>query len=472
MALDRRFNPSTPPDDPAERPSWEVKRTLWTSFRATNDPAAFTVGIDLFFGGGTYDHGKAHKQGLTVEPWPGGLPPSLSSATNGFEVIPTALGGERWRSTHYIGTALSTFGICYNPDRLRDIGITSPPTRWDDLADPRYFRRIGLADPTKSGSITKAFEMIIHEQCTRTLLEAGFTTTRIDQIEAGPKSDIPPAYQLTLEQGWFNGLCLVQQIGANARYFTDGAGRVPIDVACGDAAAGLAIDFYGRYQAECTRAPDGTQRMIYITPTGGSSVSADPISLLRGAPNPKTARRFIEFTLSPEGQQLWNSRVGTPGGPEKFALRRLPIRRDFYPSTNSLINQLHIRHLAHSVDDLADPTVNPYALAQRFTYHSRWTARHFALHRHLIRAMCLDASVELQRAWSAILAAGGPEACPEAMQLLQRLPDTPEPLTWGNASSYLKQHGQIETMRDWTHFYRRSYDEAYQAATRATQATP
>ena len=62
----------------------------------------------------------------------------------------------------------------------------------------------------------------------------------------------------------------------------------------------------------------------YVNAAGGSSVSVDPIGMFRGAPNADVAREFIAFTMSPAGQKLWNWKVGTPGGPERYALRRLP----------------------------------------------------------------------------------------------------------------------------------------------------
>ncbi len=124
----------------------------------------------------------------------------------------------------------------------------------------------------------------------------------------------------------------MQRIGANARYFTDTSTKIPVDVSMGNAAAGLAIDFYGRYQAQTSRLPDGRDVMAYVTPAGGSGADSDPISLLRGAEHRQTAVRFIEFVLSEQGQCLWTYAPGTPGGPEKFALRRIPIRRDFFPS--------------------------------------------------------------------------------------------------------------------------------------------
>ena len=486
MILDRRFKPGAPPDDlrdsAGELERWHIKCRMHRAMRETDDPAAFTCRIDVFFGGGTYDHGKAGKQGLTVSPWPsGGEPAGLLRTEEGEDIIPERMSGETWRNRTFLGTAVSTFGICYNKDRLRDLGVASPPERWEDLSDPAYFRQIGVADPTKSGSIAKAFEMIIHEQCHLAVTGAGFTGDLVSEFESAIRNadsatdefpdSIPAAYQEAVEAGWLNGLRLVQRIGANARYFTDSAGKVPIDVGAGDAAAGLAIDFFGRFQSETSRNADGEERMVYVTPAGGSSVSADPISLLRGAEHRETAVRFVRFVLSEEGQKLWNYAPGTPGGPRKFALRRLPIRRDFYPPADALSSSSYEEHEAYAVDRLGDPSINPYELARRFTYHSRWTGRHFSLHRDLIRVMCLDAGEELRAAWQAILDNGGPGKQPEAVAMLGRMPDRPEPLTWQSARSIGSRHDRIDYMREWTLFFRESYGEAKRNAERAARNT-
>jgi hypothetical protein len=306
--------------------------------------------------------------------------------------------------------------------------------------------------------------MIVQQKCQDAVRAAGFSRADTDRFEreiAGAGGDIPssvPApYQAAVEKGWEDGLRLVQRIGANARYFTDSSSKIPVDVSVGDAAAGLAIDFYGRYQAQCSAGPDGRERMVYLTPIGGSSVSADPIGLLRGAENRETAIRFIEFLLSEEGQRLWTYRPGTPGGPERFALRRLPVRRDFYPGCDDERCREHARYAA---DRLADPTVNPFSLATNFVYRSRWTGRHFSLQRDLIRAMCLDSATELQDAWAAILRNGGPAAQPGAMALLGRLPDRPEPLTWASAPGIAKKYDRLDCLREWTAYFRRSYAEA------------
>ena len=415
------------------------------ALRRVDDPAAFGTQIDVFFGGGEYDHSKIGKLGITVAPWAGDLPAGLFADAEGRELVPERMSGELWRSPTVIGNTVSTFGFCYNLDRLAELEV-EPPRHWRDLTDPKYFRRLGTADPTKSGSITKAFEMIIHQQVHEAVRRAGYVDDEIEAIEAG--GDFPGAYAEAVSAGWLEGVRLVQRIGANARYFTDSSSKVPIDVGAGDVAVGMCIDFFGRYQSEFETAADGTPRLVYLTPAGGSSVSCDPLTLMRGAPNRETAVRFIEFVLSEDGQKLWCYRPGTPGGPEKFALRRMPIRRDFFGPDNP--------HAQYASEDLSRADIDPYQLAETFVYRGRWTGRLFNLHRTLIRAMCLDSGEELRAAWGAIIDRGGPEENPDAMALMTRMP---EGLNWTDAQE-LGGEDLARKQREWTAFFRRSYREA------------
>lgn len=460
------------------------------AYRNTDQPDQITCGIDLFFGGGEFDHTSAFRAGFTV-PVRDLLPDTLFEE-DGVEMIPEKVSGETWRTASMMGNVVSTFGIIYNVDRLRDLGISSPPNQWKDLADYRYFRQVGLADPTKSGSIAKAFEMLVHQQIYESLRQAGYLPEQIaenekridtyikEQGKAYRRGDVPADlidYQKTIERGFEKGLYLIQRIGANARYFTDSASKVPIDVSMGDAAVGMAIDFYGRYQAEMSRGPDGTERMKFVTPVGGTSVSCDPISLLRGAgghaPKEKQAEtrqvaiHFIEFVLSEEGQRLWCYKPGTRNpqgeliGPEKYALRRLPIRRSFYPSTQPSIQARHQEHLAHSVDPLNDPRIDPYEISKQFVYYRRWTAEHFSVLRDIVRAMCLDSGEELKAAWKRfhqnrslseesfgflpVIWLKGKEGLKEV------------PLNWRTAPDIPKQYEKIEYMRKWVEAFREGY---------------
>lgn len=451
-------------------PSDPTLAEIWHDFRAHDQASDYSILIDVFFGGGTYDHSAAARQGLTVPPWSADtIPSDILTNKEGLEMFPEGLGGEVWRTPAFYSAVLSGFGICSNPDRLKQAHITNPPTQWHDLADPQYQGQIAVTDPTKSGSIAKAFEMIIHSECRRYVLSKGWSSQQIhdfeNQIAAAklPAGELPPnvpaTYQADIEAGWLQGILLVQRIGANARYFTDGAGRVPVDVASGDAMAGISIDFYSRVQAEVTRV-NGQNRLNYVTPIGGSSISGDPISLLRGAPHPELARRFLHYVLSEDGQKLWNYKPGTPGGPQKHALRRLPIRRDFYPDpTHPSIDAQSKVHAAYTSDNLLDPQVDAYHLAASFEYQPRWTASHFGFFRQLIRAMCMDSGEELRTAWKAIIEAGGPEANPEAMKVFQSLPQSPTPIEWKTAHEAVGAN-LMETMREWTQHFRTSYRTA------------
>jgi len=325
------------------------------------------IGIDVMFGGGSFDFIQQADAGRLVAGDVMRRHPEWFSEQS----IPQSVSGEPFYDPkgRWIGAALSSFGICYNTDSLRRLGVASPPTGWEDLANPVYFNEVALTDPSKSGSAAKAFEMILQQK----------------MQQAGEEH---------LGEGWTAGLNLIQAAAANARYFTDAAGRAPMDVAAGDAAIGMCIDFYGRFQSEFVAGPDGASRLVYVTPEGGSSVGVDPIAIIRGAPNREVAEKFVDFVLSIEGQKLWNFRVGTPGGPTKYALRRLPVRKELYAPEFTAFR--------------SDPTVFPYEDAKLFTYHAAWTAPLFRVIGLVIRVMCQDSHDELAAAWRALVAAGFP----------------------------------------------------------------
>jgi hypothetical protein len=164
-----------------------------------------------------------------------------------------------------------------------------------------------------------------------------------------------PAYRAALAQGWRRGMGDLQLIAANARYFTDMAPQVPHDVGNGEAAAGMAIDFYGRVYEEIV----GPDRCHYVAPVAATAITPDPVAILAGVKGKdlEIATHFVEFLLSKEGQLLWAKRPGTPGGPTERALRRPPIRQDVYADQS----------------DWADRT-NPFKEAGGFNQRAEWMA--------------------------------------------------------------------------------------------------
>jgi iron(III) transport system substrate-binding protein len=337
-------------------------------------------GIDLFFGGGSFDFVNLANRGLLVDSGVLSRFPELFGGA-GDLLIPRSLGGEQYWDAggRWVGVCLAEFGICENTDVLARLGVLAPPTQWVDLTNVRLFNAIALADPTKSGSVAKAFELMIQQQMNQRL-------TELAASESGLSRELRE--KQAVAEGWERGLQLLIRLAANSRYFSDAAPKVPVDVAYGEAAAGMCIDFYGRFESEAVADKSGRSRLKYTSVLGGTSIGADSIALLRGAPHPQVAKAFIDFVLKLEGQKIWDFRVGTPGGPERYALRRLPIRREFY--------QEPLRGY------MADQEADPYRDAQAFEYHEAWTAPLFSAIRFLVRVMCIDSRDELVSARKAI----------------------------------------------------------------------
>jgi ABC-type Fe3+ transport system substrate-binding protein len=350
----------------------DIRRVLDSSFKAADDLGSAGVGIDLFFGGGEPDFKLQSEKGRFV------ALDVFSARPEWFheDVIPARFTGESYYDEHrkWVGTCLSQMGICYNVNSVERLGVPVPK-RWADLGDPAYAGYLALADPTKSSSVGRAFEMMIQEQMQAVIREKG---------------DSPESR----EEGWRNALNLLQRLAANARYFTDSASKVPHDVAQGSAAAGTCIDFYGRTYEEKLRKPDGSSRLRWAAPAGGTSISVDPIAVFRGAPRNDIAQEFVTFCLSREGQLLWNVKAGLPGGPSETSPRRLPVRRDLYTPEN--------------LAGFADPDALPYERSGGFEYQRELTGTAFSALAQLFRAMCIDPHDEMKHAWREMVRGTGP----------------------------------------------------------------
>ena len=366
-----------------------------------NELNGISIGVDLFYGGGEYDHDRCRRYGYTV-------PCPVSEEI--LEGIPQQVAGIDFyhKQGYWYGTALSSFGIVFNRHLHAMKSVDLPiPQGWADLANPRYRSLLALADPRNSGAATKGFEMILQSEMVK-------TTDR--------------------ETGWRNGWGLIRRLAANARYFANSSSKIPNDVAARNAAAGMAIDFYGRFQAQYI---DGDE-VGYINPIGGTVVSPDPISLMRGAPNRAVATRFVEFCLSEDGQKLWDLPVGFPGGPKQFVTRRSSIRPAIYEQfEDHLLNR-----------------DNPFTRAETgLRYRAEWTAPMFNLLRHLIGAMCIDTHHELKAAWDAV------NARPDQKQRLEAFDALP--ITHAEALELTAEYASsLETMErrhKWLMFFKNQY---------------
>lgn len=406
------------------------------------------IGIDLFFGGGSFDFEQQASAGILVAADPSGkfgLKPLREKHPDWFtdEVIPPSVSGEPFydQEMRWVGTCLSSLGICYNSDVLKRLGVEKAPTQWADLADPRLIGQVALSDPNKSGTVTKSLEQLIQQQM----------QLRLEELTKDPATFSTEETRLkaALEQGWERGLRLIQRVSANARYFTDSATKIPLEVCQGDSAAGMCIDFYGRSFEEQVRKADGSTRIHFVAPVGGSSIGVDPVAMLRGAPDPELAMAFMEFVLTPEGQKLWNYQPGTAGGPQEAALRRLPVRRDFYTAENQAL--------------MTDAGLLPFEQAKLFTYRPEWTGSLFGAVRFLVKVMCIHVHADQQRAWKAIIAADFP---PRAVAAFEDVSLVNYEATKRLAADLGKKDKELEMRltREMTQRFRRHYELAYQLA--------
>lgn len=317
----------------------EIRRLLRAQWEASLIEGRAVGGdADLMFGGGTYEFtelakpvrvrvGDEERSETVLAPLDLGA--AYLDSVYGDD---PDIGGVPMYSAdgYWFGAALSGFGIVYNRDLLLQLSVPDPVV-WADLANPRLEGAVSLVNPLKSGSVTTAFEAIMQRL------------------------------------GWTEGWQILRRAAANTRGFASSAPITPLEVSSGEVAAGICIDFYGRYQAQAMKAGDlvsgarlegEVDRVGYIDPPRQTVIDPDPIAMIRGAPHPELAMRFIKFVLSPRGQALWQYPVGSTEaygmGPQLFELRRMPIRPSMYV------------HMDRFVDK-----VDPFLIAEPVKYPNR-----------------------------------------------------------------------------------------------------
>ncbi|MFN4244429.1 MAG: ABC transporter substrate-binding protein [Tepidisphaerales bacterium] len=391
----------------------EVRRYLEAMYagqlRDGNVPESFKSDIDLVWGGGDFFFDVEIKRFLQ----PVDLPPALLE-----EVFPEkTLAGVRLYDfstdkdgrpgpIRWVGICISSFGIVYNPNVYRSLGLP-PPTTWSDLADERLFGWVAMANPASSSSAAVSYSMVLQRAMAD--VEEPLLKQRPELAAlSGPERMRDAGYKAAVAEGWRRGNGTLLRIAANARYFTDSGTQPPNDVANGEAAVGMAIDFYGRVYEETA----GRDRLRFFEPPAATAMNPDPIAILLGVRGEqyRLANRFIEFLLSKEGQRIWIQRPGSPGGPTQRALRRPPIRRDLYPP-------------AGDVSDWTDPELNPFESAGGFNIRREWDAL-FTDTRMMWAAAWIDGREELRRAYRAVLAVRDERRRGELMARLSDFPMT------------------------------------------------
>lgn len=376
----------------------------WRDFGGTSDDVKYIrsgfakspegIGIDLFFGGGIPPYELLAEEGL-FEPYR--LPDDI------LEHVPVRYpGGDLYDPQfRYYGTVLSGFGILYNKEVLRRLGLPEPES-WEDLAAPEAFTWVGMGDPRSSGSALMVFEIILQ------------------------------AY------GWERGWEVVTRLGGNCRYFTRSSSAIPKDVALGEIAYGGAIDFYARTAI----ARHGADRLGFVLPKGKTVVNPDPIAILKGAPHPELAQAFVRFVMSEVGQRLWFLPTGAEGGPQRYQLLRLPILPEFYTR--------------YSPYGESGGVTSPFDWKTDFVYDGATATRRRGVLAGLLGAFIIDTQYELVPAWRAVIAAGLPHG---SLQQLTHMPVSAEEALhlgkrWGKVDFV---ESRIKTLTQWSRLAVRKY---------------
>jgi ABC-type Fe3+ transport system substrate-binding protein len=161
---------------------------------------------------------------------------------------------------YYKGFAASGYGIMWNTRYLKAKKLPVPKT-WADLAKPVYHGHVGMSAPSRSGTTHLTVE---------TLLQG---------------------------MGWAEGWAMWKAIAGNFKTVTERSFGVPDGVNSGQFGIGIVIDFFG-LSSEASGFP-----VKFIYPPVTTLVPAN-IAIVKGAPHPKAAAAFIEFLLSPAGQEV------------------------------------------------------------------------------------------------------------------------------------------------------------------------
>ena len=347
------------------------------------------IGIDIFWGGGTAPYVDLSERGLChAYRLPDALLQRLPAQVGGVPLCDSAY---RW-----YGTTLSGFGIVYNRRVLEILNLPIPKT-WADLGAPELFSWVGSGDPRKSGSVHMAYELILQ------------------------------AY------GWEKGWEVMTTLGANVRNFGASGSYAPKEVAVGEVAYGLSIDFYAWAQA----AEVGDDYVGFVMPDNLTIVNPDGIAILKGAPNLEVAQAFLEFVMSDAGQKLWFLKKGSPGGPVNKQLNRFTVLPDLYTRYR---------------DDAA-VKLNPFEWRSDLIYDAERGSGRWRVLNDLIGVMIIDSHRALQAAWKDAMKDG---VSKEERRALAAVPVS-EDEALALAQAWDDAEVRNRTMAAWTDFARAKY---------------
>lgn len=179
---------------------------------------------------------------------------------------------------HYFSTKLITTGIVYNT------AAQMKPVSYKDLLKPEAKGKIAIPSPLTSGAATITMATITGDPSLGWEYYEGL------------------ADQETLAQG--------------------GNGAVYKAVAGGEKVYGFLVDYLA------IRSREEGAPVDFVFPEEGVSFVTEPVAILSTAKNPEAAKAFVDFLLSPEGQELASSQGYLPAHPDVSPPEGFPPRSD------------------------------------------------------------------------------------------------------------------------------------------------
>lgn len=180
------------------------------------------------------------------------------------------------RDGFYFGFAASGYEIMWN-ERYARANKLPDPKDWSDLAKAVYHDHVSIAAPSRSGTTHLTIETILQGE------------------------------------GWAQGWRTTKEMAGNFRQVTERSFGVPEAVNSGQVGVGIVIDFFA-FSAQASGFP-----VKFVYPTVTTIVPAN-VAIVANAPNRAAAEAFVEFLLSPSGQEV----LLEP------SIRRLPINPSVY----------------------------------------------------------------------------------------------------------------------------------------------
>lgn len=206
---------------------------------------------DIWYGGTIEPHFQAGELGL-LEPY---RSPKQAETLPQFSAVINSPRGETTSIAYML-----VLGLGINTDKLKQLGI-APPTRWEDLLDPRLKGEVQLPDPRTSGT----------------------TYTFITTLSS-----------LWGEEKAFDYL---KKLNENVSQYVKSS-LVTSNLSRGESS--VTVGFVHGYATEKEKGAP----VEAVIPVGQVGHALGGVSILKNARNPENAKRFMDWVLSKEAQEI------------------------------------------------------------------------------------------------------------------------------------------------------------------------